>query len=945
MCNLTFTGCKPAIRSYGEVVAYNVTFVDNQRFDTLNSHGLMREGGAIDNFADLTCANCTFKNNKGSYGGAVCGEDGSVNKFLDCKWGGNTGTGEDLYMSNGASAYVFLNHVNQVPLFECSDTGLVRVLNTKNNNSNFTKVINVRNSEELSKVLVQLTAASKYNYADVVINLTGNKEYTLSPEDYGGLWKRIVNHVNDLDSFLDIGGMLGGLKDWGVSLFTNTKKDEADKFVDAHFCKIKGGMNVHLVGNGAIIMCNGDKNANYHLFYVTSSGVLTLDNVTVKGFNSAIINHGRVLANNTDFVGNEIRYFFAEDDNGGAVRNFGSCDFVNCNFKDNLANKGGAIYNNAGNVNLIDCSFKGNKALFCWKPSDTRTFVEEIPLIGTIWNWGKKAVSATTHAFTSWKENDVYNINTGLTKSVGKSGFSSRCDDGGISVIRKDNNPIVKNITVGSKDDMLKAIKLVNNNNGEFDIANVTVRSKGALFNLGKDDSFNVKYGLLILNGNGCSFKTDMDIHLLESSKISTVILDNFTVSGFKTPVVNKGVFKAYNSVFTGNHVDYAVSHDYTGVIDNSGMCDFVNCTFGDNSAKYGGVIYNEGSANFIDCIFNNNRGYNKEGRAIYDSKLGRSNIIYSDNSTAFNGTYFLDNGISQIKNCVLSYTANWMSVATMIAGIFFAPLEGVSAVISGAVSVGAASAASTWINSYKAVCNHDVHVGNLVWSSVNTAIGHLMMYGLGKTIGKKLFKQNKGDVKAPKEKYAKRDVRIKEADPYEDIGEKNPNENPQTSSKIRTILDEERENPVSESKNPVSKNKNPKPVKISLSDSDMELGNNIIMKGEQIKWENPTGVVDKLMPNYNLASIKNYVGQYNDLIRGGCKNPARLVNVVKNINICFNNIKSVLSSRGISVSHVSNFMSFSAVDSIFEPLCVYLDNMMNSINIEFCRIGYYPYG
>lgn len=48
------------------------------------------------------------------------------------------------------------------------------------------------------------------------------------------------------------------------------------------------------------------------------------------------------------------------------------------------------------------------------------------------------------------------------------------------------------------------------------------------------------------------------------------------------------------------------------------------------------------------------------------------------------------------MKNCVLSYVANWASVATMIAGIFFAPLEGVSAVISGAVSVGAASAAST---------------------------------------------------------------------------------------------------------------------------------------------------------------------------------------------------------------------------------------------------------
>ena len=64
---------------------------------------------------------------------------------------------------------------------------------------------------------------------------------------------------------LDIGGFINGLKDWGVSLFTNAKKNEADKFVDVHFCKIKGGMNVHLVGNGATVKCNGDKNANYHV--------------------------------------------------------------------------------------------------------------------------------------------------------------------------------------------------------------------------------------------------------------------------------------------------------------------------------------------------------------------------------------------------------------------------------------------------------------------------------------------------------------------------------------------------------------------------------------------------------------------------------------------------------------------------------------------------------
>lgn len=88
---------------------------------------------------------------------------------------------------------------------------------------------------------------------------------------------------------------------------------------------------------------------------------------------------------------------------------------------------------------------------------------------------------------------------------------------------------------------------------------------------------------------------------------------------------------------------------------------------------------------------------------------------MYSDDEATFNGTYFLDGGISQMKDCVLTYTKNWMSIVTMIAGIFCAPLEGVSPLLSGAISVGATTAVSTWIDSYKAVCNHDVHVGNLV--------------------------------------------------------------------------------------------------------------------------------------------------------------------------------------------------------------------------------------
>ncbi|MCQ2972254.1 MAG: hypothetical protein MJ209_03070 [archaeon] len=84
-----FTDSKPSIRNYGHCTLYNCTLIGNKRADTTNAHGLKREGGAIDNFNRLTCHYCDFNDNRGSYGGAVCGEDNSVNVFIDCTWGNN----------------------------------------------------------------------------------------------------------------------------------------------------------------------------------------------------------------------------------------------------------------------------------------------------------------------------------------------------------------------------------------------------------------------------------------------------------------------------------------------------------------------------------------------------------------------------------------------------------------------------------------------------------------------------------------------------------------------------------------------------------------------------------------------------------------------------------------------------------------------------------------
>ena len=143
--NCTFTNCKPPIRSYGKCTVVNCLFKNNKRHSTVNAHGLIRKGGAIDSYGTLYCINCSFFDNLGSYGGAVCCESNSQAVFTNCKWNKNTAgsifnsdvvqnCGEDIFVHNSAFAQIFYNSSSEKPQIGTMQSGAVQMINSSENN-------------------------------------------------------------------------------------------------------------------------------------------------------------------------------------------------------------------------------------------------------------------------------------------------------------------------------------------------------------------------------------------------------------------------------------------------------------------------------------------------------------------------------------------------------------------------------------------------------------------------------------------------------------------------------------------------------------------------------------------------------------------------------------------------------------------------------------------
>ena len=119
---------------------------------------------------------------------------------------------------------------------------------------------------------------------------------------------------------------------------------------------------VNFEGNGATIDGGAGKKDEYHWISLNDkSSEYIASDLTVKHFNSAIVNYGGYCQlNNVSLVENKMDYAI-DRDWGGAICNTGVLICEYCSFIDNYAKNGGAIFNQ-GIIYIDNTGFRGNYA-------------------------------------------------------------------------------------------------------------------------------------------------------------------------------------------------------------------------------------------------------------------------------------------------------------------------------------------------------------------------------------------------------------------------------------------------------------------------------------------------------------------------------------------------------------------------------------------------------
>ena len=378
--------------------------------------------------------------------------------------------------------------------------------------------------------------------------------------------------------------------------FTPTGPND-DPFADHHFLLDVGSRPIVINGNGSTISLTGSgKSDDNHFAFVPRHGSLTLINLTISGFNSAIVNYGQLILINCTLKDNKIHYSRTatfEAEKGGAIRNYGSVYCYNTTFSNNHATQGAAYYSSGSSAygQFYNCKFEGNSALssmFLFNNTDNDIFADG----GSIVKLAKCL---------------------GIRDSTIKSGENS------LILYRDTIDVTICNYTVDSVYSLMKLSNLVNKNYG-YDIINVTF-VKGDYGTLSNSRIlFDMDYGQLILSGNGArvfvnSPKDNDETQFLVTTAHSSVIITGLAIEGFNIAIDNKGALNIVDSSFINNRVDYMKKKDYGGAIvnNNGASLTVYNTTFKDNYAKYGGAIYNLGTAQVIDCVFAFNKGYDNK--------------------------------------------------------------------------------------------------------------------------------------------------------------------------------------------------------------------------------------------------------------------------------------------------------------------------------------------
>lgn len=587
--NLTLKKFIRCFVNNGELYCANSTFIENdpRYFDTVTP------GGVVYNLNKATFDHCTFSNNRnsepfvgwqtetGTQGGVLYGETNSFTSFIACKFDSEH---DNIYASN-KSAVIFydVNEDNfdfQIKHSFFSVYSSVCSRNLSSLNSNKSAVLDYSDVNSLLNVHNDIKAFT--NSSGYVINLE-NKTYSVN--------------VNDFEE------MIKQRKEW------RTKMLDPKIYYIAQNDKALLDMDTRAIlvnGHGATIQLNDNaQNNDYHFAYVPKHSSLTLVNLTLKGFNSAILNFGTVYIVNCSFVDN-IYHTVLDYDYGGAIQNYGGIYCRNSSFIGNKASKGSAIYSEgtSAQVVLIECTFENNKLV------------------------SLKSKFAPDKGILHLSQNSIAK----LVDCTGIAEYYIESEDEGLALFRESSEAAVYNVVIDSVSSLMNLANLVSDND-EYDIINVRfVKGNYSVF----PDSgllFEMDYGKLIINGSGSRIfvenpKNNDETRFLTTTIRSYVIINDLIIEGFNIPIQNSGYLSISNTHFNNNKVDYTVKDDYGGAIVNEGTLKIFHSYFNGNYAKYGGAIYNRGNLMVLNSTFSKNTGYNSKSEVDIYTHEGNMEII-----------------------------------------------------------------------------------------------------------------------------------------------------------------------------------------------------------------------------------------------------------------------------------------------------------------------------
>ena len=587
--NLTFEKFYRVFVNNGELLCTDCKFVKNDA----NFISTSTPGSVIYNKKTATFEHCTFDSNDNGalvYGfryyadlqAVFYADENSLINFVKCDFGSEKGKNTlravdgsmvVLYDDDKTNYDFFAKGVTScLELGSCLDYRPLSSYNKANKTSEYT-------FNDLTDFVSKVNNELHYDDAsDFIINLENG------------------NYSVDVDTFKNIASPYDFRTYNREGSFFGNPGPKDNYYAHHRYLLEVGSRPIVLNGNGATISLTGASiNGDNHFAFVPNYGSLTLINLTIMGFNTAIVNHGQLIVINCTFDSNQIHYFAAdnkETENGGAIRNYGSLYCYNSTFKNNRATEGAAYYSKGGSAfgQFYNCVFKDNAISSNW-----------------VWNDGGE------NTLCADDKSVVKIINC---KGINDLNIEKKKD--AMVLYRSSLDETVLNFVVDGLSSLYRLSSLVKYNT-KYDMINVTFEKGDYTIFPDSKILFEMNYGILVLSGNGARIfvnnpEDNDESQFMVTTVHSTVLITDMTIEGFNIAIDNKGGLNIMDSSFIKNRVDYKKKDDYGGAIVNEAGASLTvyNTTFKGNYAKYGGAIYNRGTAKVFISNFADNTGYNK---------------------------------------------------------------------------------------------------------------------------------------------------------------------------------------------------------------------------------------------------------------------------------------------------------------------------------------------